>query len=176
MRVAVLAVQGGVQPHVDMLRSLGHDVVAVRRAVDLASAEGLVLPGGESTTQRRLIDRAAMGPVLDELVRSGVPVLATCAGLIHCSAAGFGWLDVAVERNGWGAQQASFEAIDDEGRTPMVFIRAPRIIGVGAGVEVLGTFQSEPVLVRHANITGATFHPELTGDPGLHRRVFGPAA
>jgi 5'-phosphate synthase pdxT subunit len=158
----------------------------VRAPGDLDAVDGLVLPGGESTAQLLLIERAALAAPLGRAIARGVPVLATCAGLILAAArvtgpaqASFGWIDVTVARNAWGRQVDSFEASADrtlaaEGDPlPLVFIRAPRIVALGPGAEVLATFEGEPVLVREGNVTGATFHPELTPDLRVHRRVFG---
>ena len=177
--VGVLALQGGVAPHVAILTGLGRRAVLVRTAADLHGLDGLVLPGGESTTINKLIDRWALAEPLDRLVQSGVPVLATCAGLIVAAAEvrgpdarGFGWLNVAVRRNAWGRQVHSFEATTDGGVSGL-FIRAPRVERVGEGVEVIDALAGEPVVVRQGNVVGATFHPELTSDAALHRRLFG---
>ena len=174
--IGVLALQGGFSAHAAVLEGLGHRTVLVRTAGTLSDLDGLVLPGGESTTMHRLIERFALGPALDAFVRAGKPVLATCAGLILAARrvsqpdqASFGWLDVAVARNGWGRQRDSFEA---QGTMRMVFIRAPRIVAVGPAVEVLERVAGEPVLVRQGRITAATFHPELTGEGRLHAAVF----
>lgn len=182
--VGVLALQGGFRPHVEALERLGHRAVEVRAAAELQAVDGLVLPGGESTVQLRLIARHGLEGPLRDLVASGRPVLATCAGLILAARAvrapeqwSFGWVDVAVARNGYGRQLDSFEAEGDEpfeGGAPlrMVFIRAPRIEQVGAA-EVLARRGGEPVLVRGGNIWAASFHPELAGEDRVHRRVFG---
>jgi pyridoxal 5'-phosphate synthase pdxT subunit len=183
-RVGILALQGGVAPHARALEALGHRPVHVRAPGDLEGVGGLILPGGESTAQLRLIDRAGLAAPLGRAIARGVPVLATCAGLILAAARvtgpaqpSFGWMDVAVARNAWGRQVNSFEASADAGAEgdplPLVFIRAPRIVALGPGAEVLATFEGEPVLVREGNVTGATFHPELTADLRVHRRVFG---
>jgi pyridoxal 5'-phosphate synthase pdxT subunit len=177
--VGVLALQGGFEAHARALARLGHGVVEVRAASDLDALDGLVLPGGESTTQLKLIARWGLGGPLEEFVRSGRPVLATCAGLILAARAVtnpeqrcFGWLDVEVARNAWGRQLDSFEAVSDDG-LPLVFIRAPRIRGLGRDVECLARLAGEPILVRQKNVTGAAFHPELTDDVGVHAAVFG---
>jgi 5'-phosphate synthase pdxT subunit len=185
-RIGVLALQGGFAAHAAALAAIGDHPVEVREAAALAPAaglQGLVLPGGESTTMVNLIDRFALRPALEAFVRSGRPVLATCAGLILAARQvsrpaqpSFGWLDVAVIRNAWGRQLDSFEALADDGSTPLVFIRAPRIVEVGAAVQVLATAGGEPVLVRQGNVTGATFHPELTRDRRIHQAVFHPLA
>lgn len=179
-RIGVLALQGGFAPHVDALRGLGHEVIAVRDARALDGCEGLVLPGGESSVQLRLLERdPELTRALDALVRSGAPVLATCAGLILSAREvrdpvqkSFGWIDVAVRRNAWGRQLHSAEAIADDGATPVVLIRAPRIEAMGSGVTVELAVRGEPVLVREGAFFGATFHPELTGDHTLYRRIF----
>ena len=174
MRVGVLALQGGFEAHAAALWHLGHLALEVRSPADLDAGNnlgGLVLPGGESTAQAKLIESAGLAAPLDRFARSGRPVLATCAGLIL--AARFGWLDVDVDRNAWGRQVDSFEAVDDSGRLPLVFIRAPRIRSAGPGVEVLATYRGEPVLVRQGPLTAATFHPELTID--RESRAYGRA-
>jgi 5'-phosphate synthase pdxT subunit len=160
VRVGVLALQGGFGAHLRALEKQGHGVVEVRLPEQLAGLDALVLPGGESTTQRMLIERAAgLQPKLEAFVRSGKPVLATCAGLILC--AHYGWLDVDVQRNAYGRQLDSFEATSDDGAHALVFIRAPRITRIGPNVKVLVTLKGEAVAVRAGNVTGATFHPEL---------------
>jgi 5'-phosphate synthase pdxT subunit len=181
--IGVLAFQGGFAPHLQLLSALGHRAVPVRHASELAALDGLVLPGGESTVQLRFLEASGMVPALDAFARSGKPVLATCAGLIlaarrvtHPTQRSFGWLDVEVSRNGWGRQLDSFEARSDEGRLPLLFIRAPRITAVGEGVDVVATFAAEPIAVRQGNVLGATFHPELLGDATLHRALFGEDA
>jgi len=182
MRIGVLALQGDFTAHARALEVLGHDVRLVRRPSDLDLAEGIVLPGGESTTQLRLLASSRLAAPVARLVRDGAPVLATCAGLIllartvvEPAQASLGLLDVTVARNAWGRQLDSFEGASDRLRIPLVFIRAPRIREVGAEVEVLDTFAGEPILVRQGAIVAATFHPELTGDATVARMAFGPA-
>jgi pyridoxal 5'-phosphate synthase pdxT subunit len=177
--VGVLAVQGGFEAHARALERIGHRAVEVRSAPDLDGLDGLVLPGGESTTQLKLIARWGLESPLEDFVRNGRPVLATCAGLILAAREvrnpeqrSFGWLDVSVARNAWGRQLDSFEASSDSG-LPLVFIRAPRIMALGRGVECLESLAGEPVLVREKNVTGAAFHPELTDDIRVHEAVFG---
>jgi pyridoxal 5'-phosphate synthase pdxT subunit len=191
--IGVLAVQGAFARHEAMLGELGHRVRLVRRPEDLASLDGLVLPGGESTVQLEMIDRLALEAPLREVFALGVPILATCAGVVLSAAIvtqptqrSFAFVDVVVARNAWGRQIESFEATSDAPfapgsssraeRLPLVFIRAPRIVGVGANVEVLATYGGEAILVRERNVTCATFHPELTGDTRVHAYVFGDAA
>lgn len=179
MRIGVLALQGDFDAHARALSAVGYDVRLVRRPADLDCAEGLVLPGGESTTQLRLLASSGLQAPIVRLIRDGAPVLATCAGLILLARTvtdpeqkSLGLLDVAVARNAWGRQLDSFEGSSDVRRLPLVFIRAPRIRAVGGGVEVLDTFRGEPILVRQGNVVGATFHPELTGDATVARLVF----
>jgi 5'-phosphate synthase pdxT subunit len=178
--IGVLALQGNFAAHARALAAAGLAARAVRAAEDLRGLGGLVLPGGESTTQLTLVARHGLEPALRAFVASGAPVLATCAGLILVAAEVegpaqpcYGLVDVAVARNAWGRQVDSFEAVADDGVTPLVFIRAPRIRRVGAGVRVLATLGGEPVMVQQGNVTGATFHPELAASIGqLHRRIF----
>jgi len=182
--LGVLALQGGYAAHAKSLRALGHTVSEVRTEADLASVRGLVLPGGESTTHLILLERFGLWAPLDAFVRAGNPVLATCCGLILSARSvvsppqrSVGWVDVQVARNAWGRQVHSFEAPADPGSqigpVPMLFIRAPRIVEVGAGAEVLATCQGEPVLVRQGNVVAGAFHPELTADLTVHALAFG---
>lgn len=181
-RIGVLALQGGYEAHERVLRELGREVVRVKTPSDLEGLDGLVLPGGESSTMLKLIAWNGLEGPLDTFVRDGRPVFATCAGLIlaatgvsHPEQRSFGWLDVDVSRNAWGRQNESFEAMDDAGRFRMVFIRAPRITRVGDEAEVVATYKGEPVAVRSKRlpVVAATFHPELAAEPGLHQLVFG---
>ncbi|HEY8087333.1 MAG TPA: pyridoxal 5'-phosphate synthase glutaminase subunit PdxT [Polyangiaceae bacterium] len=178
--IGVLALQGDFDAHARAASALGHDVVLVRSAAALDACAGLILPGGESTVHLLLLGRHGMEAPLAAFVASGKPVLATCAGLVLAASRvldpeqrSFGFLDVTVRRNGWGRQLASFEAKDDGGEIPVVAIRAPRIVDVGPRVRVLATLRGEPILVRDKNVTGATFHPELTRDLSVHSSVFG---
>jgi len=168
MRIGVLALQGGFRLHADALLQSGHSPIEIRSGAALSSIEGLVLCGGESTAQMKLIERLGIQDRLLEAM-SALPVFATCAGLILLER--FGVLDVEVERNAYGPQIYSFEAISDRGR-PLVFIRAPKIREVGRSVEVLDTLEGEPILVRRSKLTAATFHPELTEDRSLYAEVF----
>ncbi|MGF1468819.1 MAG: pyridoxal 5'-phosphate synthase glutaminase subunit PdxT [Sandaracinaceae bacterium] len=168
MRVGVLALQGGVAPHLERLAALGHEARAVRRAAQIERLDGLVLPGGESTAQLHLL-ADDLARAVDRHVASGRPVLATCAGVIV--AARRGWLDVDVIRNAYGRQQRSAEAEAEDG-TPLVLIRAPRILRTGPGVEVRLRFGGAPVLVQQGAVVGATFHPELTSSLRVHAETF----
>jgi 5'-phosphate synthase pdxT subunit len=184
-RVGVLALQGDVREHVTMLEGLDVDVVRVRHPEDLDDLDGLVLPGGESTTIAYLLTTSGIRPVLEEKIQSGFSVMGTCAGLILLSTEilggrtdqwSYGALDIAVRRNGYGRQIASFEspvAVLGVGTVPGVFIRAPKIERWGSDVQVLAMLDhgdgEHPVLVRHGNIWGCAFHPELTPDARVHQ-------
>ena len=170
-RVGVLAVQGNFREHAAMLRRLGADVVEVRKPEQLDGLDGLVIPGGESTTFMRLMRLYG----LDEAVRRfGGPILGTCAGMIVLDRNHLGLVDVEVERNAWGRQVHSFEAdLDVEGEdAPLrgVFIRAPWISEAGPGVEILAEHDGHPVLAREGRVLVAAFHPELTDDTRVHER------
>ena len=169
VRIGVLALQGAFREHVDALRRLGADVVEVRLPEELDDLDGLVIPGGESTTIMRLAGLYG----LDEAIRAypGV-VFGTCAGMIVLDGKHLDLADLVVDRNAFGRQVKSFEAdvdlADDEVPLRGVFIRAPRIRSLGDGVEVLGTLDGEPVLVRDGRFLLASFHPELTDDARVH--------
>jgi 5'-phosphate synthase pdxT subunit len=171
MRIGVLALQGNFREHAAMLRGLGAEVREVRLPEQLEGLDGLVIPGGEYTAIMRLIRLYG----LEEAIRSfPAPVLGTCAGLILLDRAHLGLVDVAVERNGYGRQVASFEAdLELEGEAePLrgVFIRAPRVVDTGPEVQVVGEHAGEPVLLRQGRFLVASFHPELTGDTRVHER------
>ena len=184
-RVGVLALQGDVVEHVRAIESLGHTAVRVRTREHLDSVEGLVLPGGESTTIAHLLRTAGLRDAVGERLAEGLPVLGTCAGLILLSARvldgradqwSYGALAVSVRRNGYGRQTASFEVPLDVcgvGSITGVFIRAPRIVEWSDDVVVVVSLDLDdagphPVLVRQGRVWGAAFHPELTGDAWLH--------
>ena len=171
LRIGVLAVQGNFREHAAVLRRLGADVVEVRKPEELEGLDGLVIPGGESTAIQRLIDVYG----LDEpLTRFQGPLFGTCAGMILLDRDHLGLLDVALARNAFGRQVASFEAdVELEGDdVPLtgVFIRAPRVAEAGPSVEILARLGGEPVLVRQGRILAASFHPELTADTRVHER------
>jgi 5'-phosphate synthase pdxT subunit len=168
-RIGVLAVQGNVREHAATLRRLGADVVEVRKPEQLEALDGLVIPGGESTTFTRLMRLYG----LEEAVRSfRRPVLGTCAGMIVLDRLHLGLVDIEVDRNAYGRQVASFEAdLELHGQDqPLrgVFIRAPRVREAGQGVEVLAELDGEPVLLRDGRFLVASFHPELTDDTRVH--------
>jgi 5'-phosphate synthase pdxT subunit len=169
--VGVLALQGGFSNHLDMLRGLGAAGREVRVPADLAGLDAIVLPGGESTTMTLGIEREGLSEPLSDFVRSGKPVLATCAGTILLDDAHLGLLDISCERNAYGAQTHSFEGpVELAGghEFPGVFIRAPKIVRVGEGVDVVATLDGAPVGVRRGAVTAHTFHPELTDDKTIH--------
>jgi 5'-phosphate synthase pdxT subunit len=183
-RVGVLAIQGDFAAHMAMLREAGAEVCEVRKAEDLRQADALVIPGGESTTLLKFILNPDLGYVeaFQEFHRQGKPIFGTCAGLIlvakevvNPAQFSFGFIDVGVERNSYGRQKESFETVGEEylegSAKPlrMVFIRAPRITRQGPKVDLLATWHEEPVMARQGTILVATFHPELTGDPTVHR-------
>jgi len=169
LRIGVLAVQGNFREHAAVLRRLGAEPVEVRLPEQLQGLDGLIIPGGESTAIGRLMRLYG----LDEAVRGfGGPILGTCAGMIVLDRDHLGLVDVAVRRNAFGRQVASFET-DLElpgGGDPLraVFIRAPWIEEVGPGVEVLAEVDGHPVLAREGRFLVAAFHPELTDDTRLH--------
>jgi 5'-phosphate synthase pdxT subunit len=171
MKIGVLALQGNFREHAAMLRELGADVREVRLPAQLDGLDGLVIPGGESTAIMRLIRLYG----LEEGIRGfPAPIFGTCAGMILLDRAHLGLVDVDVERNAYGRQLASFEAdLELDGETePLrgVFIRAPRVSGVGPEVEVLASHAGEPVLLRQGRFLVASFHPELTGDTRVHEK------
>jgi 5'-phosphate synthase pdxT subunit len=171
VRVGVLALQGNFREHVAVLRRLGVDAVEVRLPEQLDGLDGLVIPGGESTTFMRLMRLYG----LDEAIRAFAgPMFGTCAGMIVLDREHLGLVDMVVDRNAYGRQVASFEAdLElDGGGEPLrgVFIRAPRVREVGEDVEVLAEHDGEPVLVRDGRFLVASFHPELTDDTRVHER------
>ena len=181
MKIGVLALQGDVREHRRALEAVGATPVDVRHPSDLSEVAGLVIPGGESTTIGKLLDRFALLDPIRSRTAEGLPLFGTCAGLILMARDvigddpaphGLGVLDVTVRRNAYGRQLDSFEAdVDLEGRRePLraVFIRAPAIERSGEGVEVLARYRGCPVLVQQGNLMGASFHPEMTSDPRVH--------
>jgi 5'-phosphate synthase pdxT subunit len=170
--IGVLALQGDFEAHIRALEELGAQARAVRTAQELEGLDGLVIPGGESTTMTLGIEREKLAEPLRELVQSGKPVLGTCAGLIMLDREHLGLLDVRARRNAFGRQLHSFEAdldLDGEGPLRAVFIRAPWVDEHGDAVEVLAEVDGHPVAVRQGRILAVAFHPELTADRRLHR-------
>ena len=183
MKIGVLALQGDFAAHARALARLGVQAPEVRPPAELADLDGLVIPGGESTTLLKLMGDA-FPPAIRAFHGAGKPIYGTCAGLILLAREvvsprqpSLGLIDLTAERNAYGRQRESCE-IDTEARLEpegpavplrMVFIRAPRIARVGPGVRTLATCRGEPVLAREGHVLVSTFHPELTLDPTVHR-------
>ena len=169
MRIGVLALQGNFREHAAMLRRLGVEAVEVRKPAQLDGLDGLVVPGGESTTFLRLMRLYGLDAAIREFAQ---PVFGTCAGMIVLDREHLGLVDIGVDRNAYGRQVSSFEAdLELAGeKAPLrgVFIRAPRVRDVGEDVEVLAEHDGEPVLVRQGRFLVASFHPELTEDTRVH--------
>jgi 5'-phosphate synthase pdxT subunit len=173
MRIGVLASQGDFAAHARALDELGAEAVHVRTPNQLAELDGLVIPGGESTTISKAIERDGLEPAIRAHHGAGRPILGTCAGMILCGREHLGLIDITTRRNAFGRQLASFEADLDVaglGDEPLraVFIRAPWVEGHGAGVEVLATVDDHPVAVRQGSVLACSFHPELTDDLRIH--------
>jgi 5'-phosphate synthase pdxT subunit len=189
MRIGVLAVQGDFAEHAAMLRTIGVEPVEVRLPADLDGVSGLILPGGESTTMRHLVDRWGLREPILRLAESGAPLFGTCAGMIVLSksiadgdAAVLPLLDVTVRRNAFGRQLDSFESevtVPILGDAPVhgVFIRAPIVEAVGPDVDVLARLDDGRIVaVRERNVVATAFHPELAGEPRFHRLIATMAA
>jgi pyridoxal 5'-phosphate synthase pdxT subunit len=186
----VLALQGDVREHLTALRGCGAEADPVRTSAELERVDALVLPGGESTTMSRLLHVVGMEAPLRERLAAGMPTLSTCAGLILLSREvldgrpdqlALGALDVSVRRNGYGRQVESFEtdlSVAPLGVAPFraVFIRAPLIESVGPDVEVIASFDDNPVAIAQGPHLGLCFHPEMTEDPRLHQLFLERAA
>lgn len=181
LTIGVLAMQGAFADHARVLERLGAEARLVRSDADLRGLDGLVLPGGESTSMQILLERMGLWEPVRQLVLSGMPTLGTCAGMILLSRhvtdgregqRSFGALPITVRRNGYGRQVDSFEApltFDALGAPfPGIFIRAPLVEDAG-GAEVLSTLDGHPVAVRQGRVMALGFHPELSGDDRLHR-------
>ncbi len=173
--IGVVALQGGFDAHARVLRALGAEVREVRVPADLEGLDGLVWPGGESTTMTLAVQREGLAEPLRALVAAGTPVFGTCAGMIMLDRAHLGLLEITCERNAFGRQVHSFEADlelpgVDGGPLRAVFIRAPWVREVGDGVTVLAEVDGHPVAVQQGGLLAVSFHPELTDDPRLHER------
>lgn len=180
MKIAVLAVQGAFVEHRNRIRTLGAECVELRQRTDLEQDfDGLILPGGESTVQGKLLRDLQMFEPLKQKIVQGLPVFGTCAGLILLAEEicnderreYFGTLPVRVRRNAYGRQLGSFHTVEEVagiGIVPMTFIRAPYIESVKPGVEVLARVEDKIVAVRYGNQIGAAFHPELDADDRMH--------
>jgi 5'-phosphate synthase pdxT subunit len=175
LRIGVLASQGDFAAHARMLRELGAEAIEVRTAESLAGLDGLVIPGGESTTIMKAIERDGLESAIRAHAASGAPILGTCAGMIVCDREHLGLADVACRRNAFGRQIASFEAdleLEGIGPEPLraVFIRAPWVEteSIGSEVEVLAEVDGHAVAVRDGQVLLCSFHPELTDDSRVH--------
>jgi 5'-phosphate synthase pdxT subunit len=186
--VGVLALQGDVVEHLDAMSRLGVTGVPVKSAAALEAVDGLIVPGGESTTVMKLLDRFSLAEPIVRRARGGMPLWGTCMGMIviahdvvGAAAPTLDLIDISVRRNAFGRQNDSAEidlAIEALGPAPFpaIFIRAPWIERVGPGVELLAHRDGRGVMVRHANILGTSFHPELTHDDRVHRYFLGMIA
>jgi 5'-phosphate synthase pdxT subunit len=179
VQVGVLALQGAFAAHSDCLRSIGVQSIEVRTPEQLSSVDALLMPGGESSTMSQLLESSGLFDPIAQRITDGMPVFGTCAGMILLASEildgrsdqrSFSAIDISVRRNAFGRQVDSFEATINSsvGDFHGVFIRAPRIERVGDQVEVLGSINDEPVLVRQGNVLAASFHPELSNDARLH--------
>lgn len=180
MVIAVLAVQGSFFEHEQILKELGVEYFEIRRKADLdKNFDGLILPGGESTTMGKLLKELDIFDTLQKKIADGLPVYGTCAGMIllannlsNDKNVYFGTMDITVKRNAYGRQLGSFETVSlvkDIGEVPMVFIRAPYIESVGEGVDILATVNGNIVAARQGNQLATSFHPELTHDTSVHK-------
>jgi pyridoxal 5'-phosphate synthase pdxT subunit len=173
LRVGVLASQGDFAAHAAMLRQLGAEAIEVRAPEQFSDLDALVIPGGESTTITKAIERDGLEPAIRAHAEGGRPILGTCAGMIVCDRDHLGLVDARARRNAYGRQLASFETdleVAGIGPEPLraVFIRAPWIEEHGEGVEVLARHEGHPVAIRDGAVVACSFHPELAGDPRLH--------
>jgi len=175
LKIGVLALQGAVREHIRQIEELGCEAIPVKSVENLNELNGLVLPGGESTTMRKLLDRYEMLEPVRALALKGIPMFGTCAGLIllakeivGSNLPHLGLMDVVVERNSFGRQVDSFEvelSTREIGENiPAVFIRAPHIVAAGENVEILAKHEDRIVLAREGQFLGCSFHPELTED------------
>jgi 5'-phosphate synthase pdxT subunit len=176
LRVGVLASQGDFAAHLRMLEGLEADAREVREPADLDALDALVIPGGESTTISKAIERDGLEPAIRAHFEAGRPILGTCAGMIVCDSNHLGLIDAEARRNAFGRQLQSFEAdLEFEpssgiGPEPIrvAFIRAPWIESHGEEVEVLARWEGHPVAIREGNVLVCAFHPEITGDSRVH--------
>jgi 5'-phosphate synthase pdxT subunit len=183
MKIGILAVQGAFIEHEKMLTELGCECVELRKRSDLCTLDGLVLPGGESTVQTKLLHELEMFQLLKEMIQSGIPTLATCAGLIllaeqisNDSNVCFQTLPVTVRRNAYGRQLGSFQTVENFagiGPVEMTFIRAPFIETAADNVKVLSTVDQKIAAAQYKNQIGMAFHPELGKDTRIHQLFLG---
>jgi len=182
VKIGVLALQGDFREHLEMLHSIGVNPVAVKSREALSFVDGLIIPGGESTTIGKIMKEMELFDDLKKKIEDGLPVFGTCAGMIVLAKSISGFpdqvrleaIDITVERNSYGRQVESFETdikIPVLGDKPFraVFIRAPKVVEMGKEVEVLAYFNKDPVLLKQKNVLACSFHPELTMDSRIHR-------
>ncbi len=181
MKIGVLGMQGDIEEHLAMLEKIGIPSLRVKTLKDLNSIDGLIIPGGESTTMVKLLKKNGLFDELYARITKGMPVYGTCAGMIllakkivsHPEQDSLKVLDIAVNRNGYGRQVDSFEvdiSIPIIGQEPFraIFIRAPKIVEVAKDVEILATYDGSPVMVRKGNVFASSFHPEISNDTRIH--------
>lgn len=166
--IGVFALQGSFAEHAEVLKKLGYEVRLIRELNDTNGVTACILPGGESTTLMKLLEKTGLDQWLKESAEKGMPIYGTCAGMIILSKLGL--IDIETERNAYGRQLSSFEAELDFKGQPFsgIFIRAPKVIRSGKAVEVLASQDEAPVLLRQKNILVGSFHPELTNDGRIH--------
>ncbi len=181
MKIGVLGMQGDIEEHLATLEKLNVDAFRVKSSKALDMIDGLIIPGGESTTMLRLLKLTGLFEKLKNMIQKGLPVYGTCAGMIllskkivsHAEQDSLNILDISVNRNGYGRQVESFEAdlsIPLLGNKPFraIFIRAPLIVKMGKDIEILASYDGSPVMVRNGNVMASSFHPELSGDLRIH--------
>jgi len=177
--IGVLALQGAFREHINLIKKCGANAVEIKFPDQLKEVEGLIIPGGESTTINKLMNKYNFKLYLDEFYKSGKAIYGTCAGLILIAKKvvnedfGLGFIDVEVERNAYGRQLDSFEEyvtleFDEKEKFKAIFIRAPRIISTGPGVDILSKIDDNVILARQKNVLVSTFHPELQEDARIH--------
>ncbi len=179
INVGVLALQGAFREHINSIKTCGAKTVEIKFPGQLEEVDGLIIPGGESTTIGKLINKYNFKPYLDEFYRSGKAIYGTCAGLILVAKKvlnediGLGYIDIEAQRNSYGRQIDSFEeyvelGFDGKEKFKAIFIRAPRILKVGSGVDILSKINDNIILARQNNVLVSTFHPELQEDTRIH--------
>lgn len=183
MKIGILAVQGDFKEHETVLKVLDVEPVYVKLPADLETIQGLIIPGGESTTMGKFMQETGLGAAIQKKAANGFPIYGTCAGAILLAYSienypdqySLRLIDISIDRNAYGRQTDSFSdtVIFQNKRIHGAFIRAPRITRIGASVQVLATHDVEPVLVRQGNILAGTFHPELTGERKIHEYFIG---
>jgi len=180
VNLGVLALQGAVREHLKMIESLGHHGLIIKKPEELSDVDGLILPGGESTTMGKLLNKYNFLPALNKFHQQKKPIFGTCAGLIllakeinNSESVHLAFMDIKVERNAFGRQRESFEADLDilgfSSKFRAVFIRAPYIMEVGKGVDILSKFADKIVLAKEGHLLASAFHPELTEDTRVHQ-------